>query len=166
MKKLSAFFVILFITAKLFSLDLWRNPEAAETGSVFTDVRFAVIHLTDGFYIPPAEAGIDYLAPFPLPLSLGAFIKTPDPNLKEFGVRAAYHIDVRDKKTDLYFLYVFDFGFLRNDILAEYGDEEQEIRYYDFRAGVRRLFGKYTALTVESGYKFREIIFGLSLKIN
>jgi hypothetical protein len=114
------FFVIFFIGTNLFALNLWRHPEAAEINSIFIDARFASISFTDGFYIPNTEFGIDYLFPCFLPLSLGAYVRMPEPNLKEFGLRAAYHIDLRDKKLDTYFLYVFDLGFLRNDLLVEY----------------------------------------------
>jgi hypothetical protein len=90
----------------------------------------------------------------------------PDPNLKSFGFRAGYHINPGDEKTDLYVLYVLDLGFIRNGLLIEYNDTPAPRRYWDFRAGVRRLVGKYTALVIESAYKFQGITAGLSLKLH
>jgi hypothetical protein len=151
---------------RLSALDLWRYPEAADKHALFFDVKFASLSFSEGFILSYPEFSLDYLLPFRFPLSLGVYFKTPDPNLKSFGARAAYHIDIRDPNTDLYFLYVFDLGFLRNDLLEEYGDEKQQLRLYDFRVGVRRLFGKFFCLTLETDYHFSGINIGVSIKLN
>jgi hypothetical protein len=148
------------------ALDLWQYPEAADKNALFLDVRAAALSFTDGFSVWPPELAADYLLPFGLPVSLGVFMAIPDPNLRHFGARAAYHFDIHKKTVDLFFLYVFDLGWLRNDVLVEYGDEPVEIIYYDFRAGVRRLFGEYLALSLETGHKLRSVSFGVSVKIN
>jgi hypothetical protein len=147
------------------ALELWRHPEAAGINACFLDVRFAELSFTEGFLVALPEIGADFL-PFRLPFSAGAFFGTPDPNLKSFGLRAGYHADLGDPKTDLYLLYVLDLGFLRADLLEEYGDTAEPARWYDFRAGVRRLFGKYFCLSVETAYKLRGFSIGASVKIN
>ena len=158
--------LLLLLPARAPALDLWQYPEAAEKNALFLDIHAATLSWTDGFSVWPPELAFDYLLPFGLPLSLGAYMVIPNPNLRHFGARAAYHFDIHKKTIDLYFLYVFDFGWLRNDLLSEYGDEPVEIVYYDFRAGVRRLFGRYIALSIETGHKLQSIGFGVSIKIN
>jgi hypothetical protein len=152
-------------SAPLPALDLWRHPEAADKNALFLNARFAGVSFADGFALNTGETSFDFL-PFFLPLSIGAYFKMPEPNLKSFGARAAWHIDIRDAKTDLYFLYVFDCGFLRNSELEYYGDETQPLRLYDFRAGIRRLFGKFFCLVIETDYKFSGFGAGLSIKLN
>ena len=148
------------------AINFWRFPEAADRGALFVDVRFAQISFTEGFVMSLPEIGVDFVLPFFLPFSLGAYFKTPQPNLTSFGARLAYHIDLEEPKTGLYFLYAFDFGFTRNDLLRAYGDEEQEIRWFDFRAGVRRVFGKYVCLSVETAYKLQGVCIGISIRLN
>ena len=158
--------LLLLPSSFLPALDLWQYPEAADKNALFLSGQLARLSFTDGFSVWPPELTFDYLLPFGLPVSLGAFMAVPEPNLKHFGARAAYHFDIHSKNIDLFFMYVFDFGWLRNDLLIEYGDEPVEIVYYDFRAGVRRLFGKYIALSIETGHKLQNINFGISIKIN
>lgn len=164
-------FLLLLLTllaSPLPALDLWLYPEAAGEYAFYSGVFAPAVSFEDGFSfaVQRPELFFDFVLPGKLPFSLGAFIQMPEPNLKHFGPRAAYHINIGDEKTDLFFLYVFDCGFIRNDLLLEYNDTPAERRYYDFRAGVRRLFGKYIALSVESGYKLFDIRFGLAVKIN
>jgi hypothetical protein len=156
--------VLILSAAALPALDFWQNPEPAEPGTIFFDVRGASLRFKGGFSFVP-ELGADFLLPVGFPLSAGAYFKMPEPNLKSFGVRAAYHINLGSDITDLYVLYVFDFGFIRNDLLVQYGDEKQEIHFWDFRVGVRRLFGKSIALILETDYKFQGITAGISLKL-
>jgi len=160
-------FFLMVCAAVAPALDLWRHPEIAEKNSVFADAGLAPL-VFDGLEFPvlPLELRVDYLPPLPLPFSVGLFFKTPHPNLKSFGTRAAYHIDLRNSKTDLYIAYVFDCGFIRNDILLEYNDEPVKIRHYDFRAGVRYFFGRFAGIAVESDFKAGGIILLLSAKIN
>jgi hypothetical protein len=157
-------FILLF-SATLTALDLWQYPECAEPFSLFLDIKTAGLSQDGGFRTFFPEFSADLLVPFVFPLSLGAFAKTPDPNLKSFGFRAGYHINPGGDKTDLYALYVFDLGFIRNGLLAKYNDERQSVRCFDFRLGVRRIIGKYTAIVLESAYKFQGLTVGLSLKL-
>jgi hypothetical protein len=148
------------------AVDVWRYPAAADKNSLFVNVRFFSLMFTDepfSFYLP--EFSVDWLPPFFVPVSVGAFFKTPAPNLDSFGTRLAYHVNLGDTKTDLYFLYVFDLGFIRNETLAEYGGEERPVYYYDFRAGVRRLFGPFVCLTLETEFKARGFSLGITAKL-
>jgi hypothetical protein len=158
-------FVFLLQTTFSFALDLWRYPETADKNTVFASILSPSVSL-DGFALLAPVMTLDYITPFGLPVSLGFFITTPKPNLKSFGLRAAYHIDINNEFTDLYFLYVFDLGWMRNDLLIEYNDTPAEVRYYDFRAGVRRRFGNFFCLTIETDFKLRGLIFGLAVKFN
>jgi hypothetical protein len=161
---------LVFATVNLSALDmmnLFRHSEIANKNAVFIDVGPAPFLFDDfNFNFLPLNIRLDYMLPLPLPFSLGGFINTPYPNLKSFGGRFAYHFDLLDRFTDLYFLYSFDLGFLRNDILEEHNDTPVEIRYYDFRVGIRRFFGRWFGITVETGFKFESIIFLLSIKLN
>lgn len=159
---------LLLLAPSLQAGDLWLYPEAADKYAFFAGVFAPTLSFDDGFSfsVERPELLFDFVLPGGLPFSLGAFIQMPEPNLKNFGLRAAYHINVNDPKTDLFFLYVFDLGFIRNDLLLEYNDTPVDIRYYDFRAGFRRLFGSYIALSVETGHKLFDIRFGLAVKLN
>jgi hypothetical protein len=159
-------FLLLFPFIHLSALDLWIFPEAAAKNTLFLDIRFASLSPGDGFTTAYPEYSLDFLLPLPLPCSLGAFIKTPDPNLKSFGLRAAYHITINDPKTDLYALYVFELGFLRKDLLEQYNDTAPPRYYYDFRAGIRYAFGRFFCLSLESAAKFRGIHIGIAVKIH
>jgi hypothetical protein len=166
MKFFFFFLLAVCLSAPLFPFDVWSRPEAAEKNSLFLDAHAAALSFTGGFSAGPDTLFVtaDYLLPVDLPFSLGAYFKAPNPNLKSFGLRLAYHIDIDNSKTDLYVLYAFDLGFMRNNLLEAYGDEKQEVRYYDFRAGVRRLFGKYFCLSLETAYKLSGITAGISVK--
>jgi hypothetical protein len=155
----------ILLAAPLAALDFWQWPEAADKNAIFLDARFAGISFTDGYQIFRPVFSLDYIIPVIAPFSLGAYFKTPDPNLKSFGLRLGYHINLEDPKTDLYGLYVFDFGFTRNDLLARYDDEQQPVNWYDFRAGIRRRF-RSLWLCLETDFKLQGIYIGLSLKIN
>lgn len=148
-------------------VNLWRHPEIADKNSVFVDIGAAPLMFENlEFNVLPVEIRVDYLPPLPLPFFFGAFFKTPYPNLRSFGLRAGFHFDLYDPLTDLYFVYSFDFGFLRNDILEEYNDAPADVNYYDFRLGIRRFFGSWFGVAVETGFKFESVVLMLSLKIN
>jgi hypothetical protein len=163
---------ILFISALLACAaclpdqNLWRHPEIAGKNAIFADIAMAPL-IFDGFEFPilPLEIRLDYMPPLPLPFSVGLFLKTPNPNLKSFGARLAYHFDINDSKTDLFFVYVFDFGFIRNDLLIEYNDDPVHVHYYDFRIGVRYFFDRFIGVAVESDFKAGGVIFMISVKI-
>jgi hypothetical protein len=159
-------FPALIVSAPLAAADVWSHPEAAGKNSLFLDVHAAAVSFTGGFAVglDTLEIQLDYLPPLPLPLFFGAFLKIPAPNLKSFGPRIGCHFDVLDEKTDLYVFYRYDFGFVRNPLLVEYGDTEQPVYNYDFRFGLRRVFNRYLSLVLESGFKFSGFSFGLSFK--
>jgi hypothetical protein len=160
-------FTLLARAASLPALDLWRHPEIAGKNSVLADVGLApFVFKSMEFPVLPLELRVDYLPPLPLPVSFGLFMKTPNPNLKSFGSRIAWHFGLGDALTDLFFAHVFDFGFVRNALLEEYGDSPAEIHYYDFRIGVRRFFGPYVGAALESDFKAGGVIFMISAKIH
>jgi hypothetical protein len=148
------------------AFDVWQHPEAAERNSLFVAGSAVVVAFDDSlsFTIEP-QFNFDYMLPLRFPFSFGAFLKTPEPNLNSFGTRLSYHINLDRPRTDLYFLYVFDFGFTRNDILVEYNDEARPIYYYDFRIGIRQRIGRYIFIQAESDFQFRGIVLGIAAKI-
>jgi hypothetical protein len=159
------------LAAALPAQSLWRYPEAAGKNALFVDVAIAPLSFkdVDSFSLFPLEARADYVLPVGLPISAGLFMKLPSPaspNLKSFGVRLAYHFDVRDPKTDLYFMYAFDFGFTRNGILAQYNDTPAPVHWFDFRLGVRRLLGGWFCFSAETDFKALGLVFALSIKLN
>ena len=165
-KKLAAFAAILCLATSAHSFDPLRNPEIAGKGSLFIDIGPSPLPFADpgSFVGLPLEFRADWLLPFGPPLSVGAFLVTPFPNLKHFGTRLAWHVDLDAPKLDLYLLYVFDFGFLRNETLEAYNDTPVPLRMFDFRIGVRRVFGDFLGLGVETAYHLRGLHFLLSMK--
>jgi len=170
-KTLIVIILLFFIPVSfLYSFDilgLFRHSEIAEKNSLFIDVGIAPVPLKNiNISFLPAEIRADYFPPLPLPFSFGLFMKTPDPNFKTFGTRAAYHVDLFNSLTDLYVVHVFDFGFLRNNVLLEYNDTPVPVHLFDFRVGVRRFFSSRMGLNIETGFKFESVIFLLTIKIN
>jgi hypothetical protein len=168
--RFAALFVFPFLAcaAGLPAQQFWRHSETAGKNSLFADIGLAPLAFSkDGLDFPflPLDLRLEYLPPLPLPFSFGLFLKTPDPNLKSFGARLAYHFDLDVPKLDLYAAYVFDFGFIRNDVLIEYNDDPVDAHYYDFRVGVRYFFGRYIGIAVESDFKAGGVIFMVSAKI-
>jgi hypothetical protein len=148
------------------AFDFWNYPEAADKHALFAGLLSPSLSFADGFAMTPPALTLDYIIPAGLPFSIGLFLVTPSPNLKSFGLRAAYHFNIGDEWTDLYFLYVFDFGWVRNSLLTAYNDTPVEVRYYDFRAGVRRRFGKFICFAIETNYHVSGFYFGLAAKLN
>jgi hypothetical protein len=147
--------------------DIWQYPEAAGKNALFLDIRFASLSLEGDFTALYPEASLDWLPPLFLPFSLGLYIRIPDPNLRSFGFRIGYHINLGgDGKTDLYALYVFECGWLRKTILERYGDSAPPLRWYDFRAGLRRRFGASLCLSLEADHAFRGITIGVSIQLH
>jgi len=160
----------LFAAPGLFALDLinfWRHSEIAGKNSVFCDVGVAPIFFDNlEFNATPLDIRIEFLPPIPFPLAVGIFMKTPNPNLKSYGFRLAYHFDTYDLLTDFYVVYSHDFGYLRNDLYIQYNDTPVEFYKYDFRVGVRRFFDAWFGFAIETGFHFESIIIMLSVKIN
>jgi hypothetical protein len=171
MKKLKIIFLtsFLLVSANLFSFDfltIFLHSEIAAKNSVFVDVGIAPLMFTDWkFNVLPLDVRVEYMLPVPLPFSFGLFLKTPYPNFKSFGTRIGYHFNVLDNLTDFYVVYSYDFGFLRKDILEEYYDTSVPIHWYDFRFGVRHFFKSRFGVTVETGFKFQDVVFLLSIKV-
>jgi hypothetical protein len=164
-KNITVLVDMLFLMTNLPALDVWQYPEPAGPYSIFLDIKPSELFFREGFRISPPEAAVDFLLPFGIPVSAGAFLKAPELNIKSFGLRAGYHINLDDEKTDLYALYVIDLGFTLRDLLARYGDAPEPAHYFDVRIGVRRLIGKFIGLSLESTFKFRGISLGLSIKL-
>jgi hypothetical protein len=161
MKHIILTLFLIIATATLHAYDLY--PQAAPKHAFILSTNFAQVSWTEGFsaYLP--EFTIDYVQPFYIPLSVGFFLKTPNPNLKSFGLRVAYHINTNIKPLDLYLAYVFDFGFLRNQTLSAHGDTPVVPRFWDFRAGIRYEF-RAIGLYIETGFKLQSLNLGISLR--
>jgi hypothetical protein len=166
--KIKVFVLILSLSlfaANARAFDL--HPVVAEKNSVFLDLSFASVRFWTGFEMPPFRLSADYLLPLPAPLAVGVFLTLPDPNLKSFGTRLTYHFNLADaEKLDIYFIYNFDIGFVRNGLLLEYGDDAQDLHLYDFRAGLRYMFSGAFCFVIETGYKLKTLEIGLSIKSN
>jgi hypothetical protein len=148
-------------------INVWRHSEIAGKNSVFCDIGLSPIMFDDlQLNVLPVDLRAEFFPPIPIPFAFGIFMKTPNPNLKSFGLRIAYHFDVLDSVTDLYAVYSHDFGYLRNELLIQYNDTPVEEYKYDFRIGVRRFFDSWIGLAVETGFHFESIIIMLSIKIN
>ncbi|MDR0513410.1 MAG: hypothetical protein LBG93_10010 [Treponema sp.] len=166
MKKALSFFLCLAgIASCIAAIDLWQHPETAERNSLFVGASGPEFTFSGFEFQFAPQFTLDYMLPVRFPFSLGAFLRTPTPNLNSFGARLGYHINLDQPRVNLYFLYVFDFGFLRNDLLERYGDERRPLHFYDFRAGVRWGINRFLFIQIESDFQFRGIIFGLSAKL-
>jgi len=163
---LLAFFLISPSLHAFGALKFFFHSEAAEKNSIFVDVGLAPLTFK-GFSFPilPLDIRLEYLPPIPLPFSLALFIKTPNPNLKSFGARLGYHFNVFYKAIHLYAVYSHDFGYLRNAVLEKYNDTPVPYNFYDFRFGARYLFRSRIGISIETGWKFQDVIFLLSIKI-
>ncbi|GBU28242.1 hypothetical protein R84B8_01800 [Treponema sp. R8-4-B8] len=163
-------FALLISSARAGAADfsaIWRHPQIADKNSIFLDAALPPFLFDDfQFNFLPIELRLEYFPPLPFPIAIGVFMKTPNPNLKSFGLRASWHFNVADRFTDFYVVYSYDLGWLRNDLLAEYNDSPAEEFYFDFRFGFRRFFGTLFGLSVESGFHFESLIITLSIKIN
>jgi hypothetical protein len=161
--------LFIIVSVDVFSISLYTHPEIAEENSIFLNLRIVDVSLAGDFEFLVLNTTLDYLPPFSLPFFLGFFMVPPsidEPNLKHFGPRAGYHIDLENEKLDLYAFYSLDFGWLRNDDLVSVGDTPVEMNFYDFRIGLRFFFNANAGLFVESGFKFKSVDFGLSVKLN
>jgi len=158
----------LIISADGYGLSLYEHSDTAGKHALLFNIGIFNYEIGGEFSIPYIQMKADYVLPV-FPVSLGAYMRVPDgdnPNLKNFGLRAGYHPDIGVKRLDLYVFYNFDFGFLRNGALREYGDDEQPVRWYDIRAGVRFIYGAFAGLYFETGYKVLSFDAGIVIKIN
>lgn len=171
MKNNTALFVFLFLSLAppsnaLDIVGFWRHSEIAEKNSVFIDLGIPVQFAAPYARPLPVNVRVDYMPPLPLPFSAGIFFDTPYPNLRSFGVRAGYHLNIFDPLTDIYAVHSFNCGFLITRKLYEYNDRPPPVRLFDFRLGVRHFFSQIFGVSVETGYKLENVFISLSLKLN
>ncbi|MDR2865336.1 MAG: hypothetical protein LBV68_07000 [Spirochaetaceae bacterium] len=165
MKKYLFSCIFLTLAAAAFSLDFSSHPEAADKNSLFVNIQIGRYILPDKFDFNIALS-FDYMLPIFPPLSLGFFMQAPYPNLTSFGPRIAYHPDLDVENADFFFIYCFDFGFLRNHELENAGYKDPiPVHLYDFRLGVHYFFGSMLAAYVETGYKLQSVNIGVSIKL-
>jgi len=169
MNKLLPLLVFFLISPALHAFDalsILFHSETVGKNSIFIDVGPAPLTFRPvSFPLLPLDIRIEYLPPFRLPFSFGIFMKTPNPNLKSFGMRIGYHFNLLDL-VDLFLVYHHDFGYFRNKILVKYRDTPVRVNFFDFRFGFRYFFIKSRiGIAVESGFKFQDVIFLLSIKI-
>jgi len=171
MKHLKIIFLsfLIFITANLYSFDvlsIFLHSEIAGKNSFFADIGPAPFVFKDfEFNVLPLDIRVEYMLPVYLPLSFGLFMRTPYPNFKSFGTRIGYHFNLLDDLTDFYLVYSYDFGWIRKGILEKHYDTSVPIHWYDFRFGVRHFFKSRFGVGVETGFKFQDINFLISVKI-
>jgi hypothetical protein len=147
-------------------MNVWRHPEIAEKNSVFADIGLPIMFKPPHFNFFPLHLRADYMLPVSFPFSAGIFLETPFPNLKSFGFRIGYHIDVFNPFTDVYVVYSFNCGFILKDILAFYNDAPAPVHFFDFRAGFRYFFTPWLGICVETGFKLESVYISLSFKLN
>jgi len=167
MKRFFIFIIFSSLTLNLQALDFnfWRHPEIAEKNSIFIDVGIPIYIKNPQFNFLPLEIRLEYMLPISLPVSIGLFFNTPDPNPTSFGLRIGYHLDFSDPLLDVYLLYHFNCGFLIRDILYHYNDKPAPNYLFDYRIGVRRYFG-FFGLVIESGFHFESILIMVTFKLN
>jgi len=162
-------FALLFILplskAWAFDINFWRHPEIAAQNSIFIDIGVPIYFENFEFNYFPLYIRVDYMLPASLPVSVGIFFHTPYPNLRSFGLRVGYHFDFRDPLLDVYVLWSFNCAFILTNILYQYGDAPEPFRFFDFRLGLRRFFGSWLGLSVETGFNLRSVTLSLSFKL-
>ena len=127
----------------------------AERHSIFVSVFPASFSLlNDNYFKLDPEMQADYMMPFGFPLSVGLTLRTMDHTA--IGLRLGYHINLNVSNIDAYVLYAADLVAREGVIKLEYGPG----------IGVRRRFGRFFCLHLETGHKFEKINLGLSMKLN
>jgi len=156
-------FLILFSGAsKVYSFDIWQNPEMAEKYSVFVGgfaASFAYSYTQLGafrFGLTYPEIFLDFMLPLPLPFSLGFSINPLKPSVFGVGIRPGYHINLNDPNLDIYALYVLDVEFTE--------DVSALLEWYP-AIGLRRRFGIF-CINVETGFMGKSLLIGFSIKLN
>jgi len=163
-KKRFVFFVLLLIvlSVSVNAFDVWQYPEAADRNSVFVGVfaAFFAYELSD----PPStefsfdwpEFYIDFILPVGLPFSFGASLDSLRTDMYGIGLRPGYHVNFDVPNLDVYAMYTTNFEI----------SKQRMVVYHGVRLGLRYTFFDFLCLTVESGYNFSSLIFGLSFKLN
>jgi hypothetical protein len=158
--------ILLFISAQnIQALDLFVAPYTAGENTIFFNtsiMTFSVINEEEGvefnwnITIPRFKTSFDYVPPVSLPFFLGLYFDISKDS--KYGVRGGYHINIDVDEIDLYLIYCFGLDFLQK--------EDEEIYLYDFRAGFRYMFGSLLGVYLESGLQMKELVVGLTLKLN
>jgi hypothetical protein len=163
-KLLAPLFALFIASGSVHAIDFWQYPETAEKHSIFASVFFVSFSIEDFIKSPSLVDSfssiypgfcLDYTLPL-LPLSVGVTCNAVNPEITSFGLRPAYHINFNLEKLDVYFLYV---------VTVSFAGESEYIEYSP-GIGVRRLFGRYLFLCIETGYKFSAVFFGVAIKLN
>jgi len=160
---------LFFSVARLHGFEianLWRHPEIAEERSAFAEAGIPVKVINPQFQPLPVNVRFDYMPPFLLPVSIGVFFDTPLPNLKSFGTRAAWHINVSDPLTDIYIVHSYNCGFLITEVLRYYNDRPPPVHNFDFRLGLRRYINNFLGISLETGFKLESVFLSLSFKLH
>jgi hypothetical protein len=158
MKKLLFTFSFILFIGSLQALDFWQYPEMADRESFFAGA-FAVTFspsYDNYFEFRKPEIYADYLLGIGIPVSIGISARAFESGYFAIGFRPGYHINLGLEKYDLYLLYTFDLLFQGEYTYLEYGG----------RAGIRRLFGRFFCLHIETGHKFETVNIGVSIKLN
>ena len=157
--------VLLFIvlSAKVFSIDFWRYNELADRVSIFAGGYAATIafRISDPrdyrFFILMPEVFISYVLPIGLPFSLGFSVRPLDEESFTFAFRPAYHINFNIPNLDVYLMFKIETRFTEENITLRYSGA----------IGARYRFGRFPLIpTLETGYRFRTLKIGFSLRLN
>ena len=164
MNKRTLLVLVFFVTLLkgTFAMDIWRYPELADKGSIFTgglaaEFRYSFANPRDfEFTLDYPEVYLDYVLPVGLPFSLGASVKPLRPGLLGLGIRAGYHINFNVPALDAYALYAVTVDLTEETGLLEYGAH----------IGFRWRLLSIICINIETGYMFRSIKFGVAIKLH
>ena len=165
MNKLKIFFLSLLVLAagtNAKAIDFWQYPEMAERNSIFvgfSPVTFSFARGSPSRSVHP-EVYIDYMLPIGFPLSVGISGRFFSSELWGIGIRPAYHINFEDENLNIYIMYTLkaDFGKINGE----------DFIYLEWGAGVgiRRRFGRFFCLMIETGFRLQTINIGIAVKLN
>jgi len=170
MKKIKiALFAVMFVLSigGLHALDFYSHPEIADKNSIFADLNIMRYDPPTGIEFPSLSFKLDYVLPVFLPLSIGAYLVQPTPYFNNFGTRLAYHLDIDQSRSDLYVVWVMNFGFIQNrkyNIFSDY--TPVPVKFDDVRLGFRFFFTHNLGMYTEIAYNLTFIDVGVSFKLN
>jgi len=108
-----------------------------------------------GFSAP--EIFLDFMLPLPLPFSFGLSAGLLEPGVFGGGARLGYHINFNDPNLDVYALYELKLEFVE--------DVSASLEWFP-ALGVRRRFGGFFCVNLETGSMGKSLLIGLSIKLN
>jgi hypothetical protein len=161
-KKFLFFILILLVPSKIFAIDFWRYNELADRYSIFVGAHFAGVSFsfdpTDvnfDFFMP--EIFITYVLPVGLPFSMGLSVRPLDSDTFGIGLRPAYHFNFNVPNLDVYLMYIVDIDISNTGVTVTHSPA----------IGARYRFGRFPLIpTIETGFMFRSIKLGFSLRLN